>query len=108
VYFENLTDLHIFINHWKFINYINLSPLEEKEKVLKFYLNKIDLLYYSKYGYNIACSGLQELERLQRKLVSLKIDKETINNLQIDQMIKNKQRRKRDVFNFVGQSENPL
>lgn len=104
IYFENLADLHIFRDHWKFINYVNLTPLEEKEKVLKFYLNKIDLLCYSKYGYDITCSGLQELERLQRGLASLKADRETINDLiGRSNNIKDEHRWKRGVFDFVGQ-----
>jgi len=44
VYFENLAELHIFRDHWKFINYVNLKPLEEKEKILKFYVDKIKIL----------------------------------------------------------------
>lgn len=47
VYFENLADLHIFRDEWKFINYVNLAPLEEKEKILTFYVEKIDLLCHS-------------------------------------------------------------
>lgn len=104
VYFENVADLHIFRNYWKFVNYINLTPLEEKEKILQFYISKVDLLCYSKYGNEIICSGLQELERLQRRLSSLKIDRKTINDLigRSDDE-KNKQRLKRGVFDFVGQ-----
>lgn len=105
VYFENLADLHIFRDHWKFINYVNLAPLEGKEKILKFFIDKIDILCYIKYGkHEITCSGSQELERLQRKMKSLKVDRETVNDLigRSDD-VNNKQRKKRGVFDFVGQ-----
>ena len=52
---------------------------KKKEKILKFYLNKIEILYYSKYKNNILCSGSQELKRLNRRLKSLKINREIIN-----------------------------
>jgi hypothetical protein len=104
VYFERLADLHIFRNHWKFVNYVNLNPLEEKEKILKFYINKIDLLCYSKYGYDITCLGWQELQHLQQKLVNLKIDRKTVNDLiGRSDVEEDKQRWKRGVFDFVGQ-----
>lgn len=64
VYFENLGDLSIFRDHWKFVNYVNLVPLEEKENILRFYTSKIDILCYSLYAHGITCSGLQELERI--------------------------------------------
>lgn len=106
VYFENLADLHIFRDHWKFVNYVNLTPLEEKEKILKFYTKKIDLLCYSNYGHDITCSGLQELQRIERRLANLKINRETVNDLigrSDDVKEFDKQRFKRGVFDFVGQ-----
>src|SRR5580765_1586651 len=106
VYLENLAHLHIYRDHWKFISYVNLAPLEEKERILKFYTNKIDLLCYSSYGKDITCSGLQELQRLERKLTSLKTDRETINDLigrSEDAKEFDKRRFKRGVFDFVGQ-----
>ena len=33
VYFENLADLHIFRDHWKFINYINYSIRKKRENI---------------------------------------------------------------------------
>ena len=109
VYFENIAHLHLYRDHWKFVNYVNLTPLEEKEKVLKFYLNKIALLCYGSFGETAGkdiCSGSQELKRLQRKLVSLKTDRETIDDLigraGITKDI-NKRSVKRSVFDFVGQ-----
>jgi hypothetical protein len=107
VYFENLGDL-IFRDHWKFINYVNLTPLEEKEKILKFYANKIEILCYSLYALNITCSGLQELQRIERKLTTLKTDRQTINDMigRFDDEIRfdNRGARiKRGVFDFVGQ-----
>lgn len=74
VYFENLGDLLIFRDHWKFINYVN-PPLEEKENILKFYVDKIETLCYSLYAFKVTCSGLQELQRIERKLTTLKIDR---------------------------------
>jgi hypothetical protein len=108
VYFENLGDLYIFRDHWKFINYINLAPLEEKEQILKFYANKIEVLCYSLYADNITCSGLQELQRIERKLTVLKIDRETINDMvgRFDDEVRFNNRGariKRSVFDFVGQ-----
>lgn len=81
VYFENLGELSIFRDHWKFINYVNLKPLEDKENVLRFYMFKIKTLCYSKFKFDIVCSGWQELERIQRKLVTLKTERETINDM---------------------------
>ncbi|XP_067204288.1 uncharacterized protein [Linepithema humile] len=111
VYFENLGDLLIFRDHWKFISYVNLAPLEEKEKILKFYAEKIEILCYSRYhmyGNNITCSGLQELERIKRRLITLKTERETINDMvgRFDDEIRFNNRGarvKRGVFDFVGQ-----
>lgn len=106
IYFENLAHLHFYRDHWKFINYVNLIP-EERERTLQFYMTKIEFYCYSMYGQDILCSGFPELQRLQRKLESLKSDIETINDLigQSDVITKNinKRRIKRDVSDFVGQ-----
>lgn len=108
VYFENLGDLFIFRDHWKFISYVNLAPLEEKEKILKFYTNKIEVLCYKLYADDITCSGLQELQRIERKITALKSDKETINDMvgRSDDELRFDSRGarvKRGVFDFVGQ-----
>lgn len=104
IYFESIANLHIYRDNWRFINYVNLAPLEEKEKILNFFTHKIDLLCFSKYGDDITCSGLQELERLKRKLINVKINRQTINDLvgRLDEK-SDRYRSKRGVFDFVGQ-----
>jgi len=58
-----------------------IIALEEKEKILKFYFDKIEILCYINYKTNMLCLGLQELKCLKRRLKSLKINREIINNL---------------------------
>lgn len=99
VYFENLAYLHIYRDYWKFVNYVNLTPLEEKEKILEFYTGKIGLLCYKNH---VICAGFEELQRLKRKLDRLKTSKETINDL-IGRSNDVTFRAKRGVFDFVGQ-----
>jgi len=82
--------------------------LEEKEKILKFYVDKIETLCYSLYAFKITCSGLQELQRIERKLTTLKIDRQTVNDMvgRFDDEINFNNygtRIKRGVFDFVGQ-----
>ncbi|XP_025157706.1 uncharacterized protein LOC112589297 [Harpegnathos saltator] len=103
VYFENIGDLNIFRDHWKIINYVNLIPLEEKEKIIKFYASKIEILCYSFYFLNsTTCSGLQELHRIERKLESLKVDRQNINEM-LGRPAQPEHRFKRGVFDFVWQ-----
>lgn len=108
VYFENLGELSIFRDHWKLINYVNLKPLEDKENVLNFYIFKIKTLCYSKFKFDIVCSGSQELQRIQRKLETLKTERETINDMigrfdDENHSDHSGTRNRRGVFDFVGQ-----
>jgi len=82
-------------------------PLKEKEKILKFYVDKIEILCYSLYAFKVMCSGLQELQRIEQKLITLKIDRQTVNDVvrRFDDKINfnsHGTRIKRDVFDFVG------
>ncbi|XP_067207020.1 uncharacterized protein [Linepithema humile] len=113
VYFEHLGNLIIYSDQWKFINYVNLAPLEEKEKILTFYAKEIIILCNSILTKNLTCSGLQELKHIQYKLAKLKIDRETINDIigrSNDEIRFDKRsaRVERGVFDFVGQIEKVL
>lgn len=81
VYFENLGDLFFYRSHWKLINYINLSSLEDKERILTFFLNKINILSTRRPEYSDQDAISTEIRYLRKKIEQLSTYREILNDL---------------------------
>jgi hypothetical protein len=100
IYFENKGQVHLYNTEWQVIVYINLKEISSQSNEIEQYIKHIDKLCQELVVQNWTdCYHFSEISR--NKLQQVKRTENLITDISDHKL--NKIRKRRDVFNFIGE-----